>query len=87
MTEAVLTLLRDFSAKTDSFDGRKPSGQLGLPEPDPGALRGQPREGPSDRGRAEGGEIPCSLDIESALAWLRWELVSGPLVLFGFRSC
>ena len=78
MTEAVLTLLRDFSSKTDSFDGCEPNGRPGLREPGPARAPrgGQPREGPTERGRAEGGERPRSLDIESALAWLRWELVS-----------
>lgn len=65
MMEVVLTQLRDFSCKSPTFDEhREPAGRS--------ACRGPPRR--AECKAAEGGG---KLDIESALAWLRKELV-GP---------
>lgn len=60
--EVVLTQLRDFSCKSPTFD--EPAGQS--------ACRGPPRRAERLGEAAEGGR---KLDIESALAWLRKELV------------
>lgn len=68
MMEVVLTQLRDFSCKSPTFDDhREPAGQS--------ARRGPPRRAECLGEAAEGGR---KLDIESALAWLRKELV-GPV--------
>ncbi|KAM7373416.1 hypothetical protein PAMP_008267 [Pampus punctatissimus] len=67
MMETVLTRLRDFSCKTTTFDDCKPAGQRTCKDP---------------RTRADGHRDGCTaggegsrLDIESALAWLRRELM------------
>ncbi|KAM8840345.1 uncharacterized protein AB9W97_001205 [Spinachia spinachia] len=62
MMEVVLNRLRDFSCKTSTFDDRKGTGQ--------GA-----RRDPGSRSGCTAGEEGRKLDIESALAWLRRELV------------
>lgn len=71
MMEVVLTQLRDFSCKSPDFDvHRQPTGH---------AVRWGPPHRPECLGEAaEGGR---KLDIESALAWLRKELV-GPVQNF-----
>jgi len=72
MMEVVLTRLRDFSCKTSTFDDSK----------QPSACR-DPR-GPTDHPRqgCTAGLDGSRLDIESALAWLRRELVR----LFFFKE-
>ncbi|XP_070702953.1 uncharacterized protein C20orf202 [Pempheris klunzingeri] len=67
MMEVVLTRLRDFSCKTSSFDDCKPAGQSACR--DPWSRTDRLSEG---RTAGEGGR---KLDIESALAWLRRELM------------
>lgn len=62
MMEVVLTRLRDFSCKTSTFDDSKAAG--------PSACRD-----PRSRAGCTAGEEAGKLDIESALAWLRRELV------------
>nr|XP_040044210.1 potassium voltage-gated channel subfamily A member 4-like [Gasterosteus aculeatus aculeatus] len=62
MMEVVLNRLRDFSCRTSTFDDRQPAGQ--------GA-----RRDPQSRSGCTAGEGGRKLDIESALAWLRRELV------------
>lgn len=62
--EVVLTQLRDFSCKSPTFDDREPAGQS--------VCRGPPRRAECLGEAAEGGR---KLDIESALAWLRKELM------------
>uniref|UniRef100_UPI0037E89FF3 alanine and arginine-rich domain-containing protein n=1 Tax=Semicossyphus pulcher TaxID=241346 RepID=UPI0037E89FF3 len=64
MMEVVLTRLRDFSCKTSTFDDGKPAGQSACRDP-----RSRVREG------CTAGEEGRKLDIESALAWLRRELM------------
>ncbi|KAJ3609489.1 hypothetical protein NHX12_024010 [Muraenolepis orangiensis] len=66
MTEAVLTRLRDFSSKTDTFGGGEGA---------PGRPGSCSREEVPVGGRPGGQGSPYSLDIGSALAWLRWELM------------
>lgn len=67
MMEVVLTRLRDFSCKNSTFDDCKPAGQSACRDP---ASRAEClSEGCK---AAEGGR---KLDIETALAWLRRELV------------
>ncbi|KAL7381269.1 hypothetical protein ABVT39_003148 [Epinephelus coioides] len=63
MMEVVLTRLRDFSCKTSTFDDGKPAGQSACRDP------------PRSRTGCTAGEEGRKLDIESALAWLRRELV------------
>ncbi|KAM9738640.1 uncharacterized protein ACNS7B_013910 [Menidia menidia] len=67
MMEVVLTRLRDFSCKTSTFDDSKPVPQRACRDP---------------RGRTDHLRNGCTasgegsrLDIESALAWLRRELM------------
>lgn len=67
MMEVVLNRLRDFSCKTSTFDDCKPAGQSACRDPSRGAER------LSDGCTAA--EEVRKLDIESALAWLRQELV------------
>lgn len=67
MMEVVLNRLRDFSRKTSTFDDCKPAGQSACRDPSRRA------EGLSDGCTAA--EEVRKLDIESALAWLRQELV------------
>lgn len=74
MMEVVLTQLRDFSCKIPTFDDREPVGQS--------VCRGPPRRAECLSEAAEGGR---KLDIESALAWLRKELV-GPMQKLFFQS-
>ncbi|KAL3043607.1 protein FAM167A-like [Trematomus bernacchii] len=62
MMEVVLTRLRDFSCKTSTFDDSKAAG--------PSACRD-----PRSRAGCTAGEEAGKLDIESALAWLRRELM------------
>ncbi|TDH03923.1 hypothetical protein EPR50_G00147040 [Perca flavescens] len=62
MMEVVLTRLRDFSCKTSTFDNCKTAGQSACR--DPRSRNGCTAE---EKGR--------KLDIESALAWLRRELM------------
>ncbi|XP_074542292.1 uncharacterized protein LOC141802628 [Halichoeres trimaculatus] len=64
MMEVVLTRLRDFSCKTSTFDESKPAGQSACRDP-----RSRMSEG------CTAGEEGRKLDIESALAWLRRELI------------
>ncbi|XP_023667550.1 uncharacterized protein [Paramormyrops kingsleyae] len=67
--EVVLTRLRDFSRKTATFEDFKPTAVM--------SDRASQREHDLARGGQfvdeDGG--PCQLDIESALAWLRRELM------------
>ncbi|KAF7662111.1 hypothetical protein LDENG_00245650 [Lucifuga dentata] len=66
--EVVLTRLRDFSCKTTTFDDCKPAGHSACR--DPWTQADHIREG------CTAGEVhPYKLDIESALAWLRRELM------------
>ncbi|XP_051246248.1 protein FAM167A-like [Dicentrarchus labrax] len=67
MMEVVLTRLRDFSCKTSTFDDCKPAGQSVCRDP----------RSRSDclSGECTAGEEGRKLDIESALAWLRRELM------------
>ncbi|XP_056256247.1 protein FAM167A-like [Seriola aureovittata] len=67
MMEVVLTRLRDFSCKTSTFDDCKPAGQTSCREP-------RTRTDHRREGCTAGGE-GTKLDIESALAWLRRELM------------
>ncbi|KAG7225436.1 hypothetical protein INR49_027430, partial [Caranx melampygus] len=67
MMEVVLTRLRDFSCKTSTFDDCKPAGQSVCRDP-------QMRSEHLREGGTAGGE-GNKLDIESALAWLRRELM------------
>lgn len=69
MTEAVLTRLRDFSCKATTFDDCKSAGPVVCRTRD-----NHPGEGVHKDHRAGEGS-PYRLDIESALAWLRRELV------------
>ncbi|XP_031722192.1 protein FAM167A [Anarrhichthys ocellatus] len=62
MMEVVLNRLRDFSCKTSTFDDCKPAGQSA-------------RRDPRSRTGCTAGEEGRKLDIESALAWLRRELM------------
>ncbi|XP_037649638.1 potassium voltage-gated channel subfamily A member 4-like [Sebastes umbrosus] len=62
MMEVVLTRLRDFSCKTSTFDECKPAGQSACRDP-------------RSRTGCTAGEEGGKLDIESALAWLRRELM------------
>ncbi|CAJ1083194.1 potassium voltage-gated channel subfamily A member 4-like [Xyrichtys novacula] len=64
MMEVVLTRLRDFSCKTSTFDESKPAEQAACRDP-----RSRMSEG------CTAGEEGRKLDIESALAWLRRELM------------
>lgn len=73
MTEVVLTRLRDFSCKTTTFDECKQAGQTVCR--DPRTRADCLRDGCTG---GEGGK----LDIESALAWLRRELVGLHLLCF-----
>ncbi|KAI3358737.1 hypothetical protein L3Q82_015146 [Scortum barcoo] len=67
MMEVVLTRLRDFSCKTDTFDDCKPAGQ---------SARRPPRSRTDCLGEERtAGEGDRKLDIEGALAWLRKELM------------
>ncbi|KAF3707264.1 Protein FAM167A [Channa argus] len=67
MMEVVLTRLRDFSCKTTTFDDCKPANQNTFRDP-------QSRtDHLSEECTAGGGS--SKLDIESALAWLRRELM------------
>ncbi|XP_030267515.1 alpha-(1,3)-fucosyltransferase 9 isoform X2 [Sparus aurata] len=63
MMEMVLTRLRDFSCKTSTFDECKAAGQSACSRDPPSRTAGE-------EGR--------KLDIESALAWLRRELMTPP---------
>lgn len=69
MMEVVLTRLRDFSRKTATFEDIKPTAVM------------SDRVSQREHDLAKGGQFadedggPCRLDIESALAWLRRELV------------
>ncbi|XP_076610357.1 uncharacterized protein LOC143335096 [Chaetodon auriga] len=67
MMEVVLTRLRDFSCKTSTFDDCKPAGQRVCRDP-------RSRTGCLGEG-CTAGEEGRKLDIESALAWLRRELM------------
>ncbi|XP_071356505.1 uncharacterized protein C20orf202 [Trachinotus anak] len=67
MMEMVLTRLRDFSCKTSTFDDCKPAGQSACRDP-------RTRTDHLREGCTAGGE-GNKLDIESALAWLRRELM------------
>ncbi|XP_038581140.1 protein FAM167A-like [Micropterus salmoides] len=67
MMEVVLTRLRDFSCKTSTFDDSKPAGQSACRDP-------RSRTDCLSEGRTAGWE-GRKLDIESALAWLRRELM------------
>nr|XP_046274566.1 potassium voltage-gated channel subfamily A member 4-like [Scatophagus argus] len=67
MMEVVLTRLRDFSCKTSTFDDCKPGGQSACRDPRSGT--GYLGEG------CTAGQEGRKLDIESALAWLRRELM------------
>lgn len=60
MMEVVLTRLRDFSCKTSTFDDRKQAEESASREP---------------RSRTDHLREGSKLDIESALAWLRRELM------------
>lgn len=64
--EVVLTRLRDFSCKETSFDECKAAGMCRDHSSSPEVCRGKRTAGDGDSGR---------LDIETALAWLRKELV------------
>ncbi|XP_077446859.1 uncharacterized protein LOC144067192 [Stigmatopora argus] len=64
MMEVVLTRLRDFSCKTNTFDACSPTGVCRDPRGRPDCTR---------KGLASG--EGTKLDIESALAWLRMELM------------
>ncbi|KAM8766836.1 uncharacterized protein AB9X84_005936 [Acanthopagrus schlegelii] len=64
MMEMVLTRLRDFTCKTSTFDECKAAGQSGCS-----------RDPPSRTEGCAAGEEGRKLDIESALAWLRRELI------------
>lgn len=70
MMEVVLTRLRDFSCKTTTFVTCKPPGKSACRDP-------QTRSHHVREGHTAGGES-SKLDIESALAWLRRELVRLP---------
>ena len=72
MTEMVLTRLRDFSCRVATFDEPAGSGVCR----DPRTRDSSPGEGVPKVGCPTGGGSPYGLDIESALAWLRRELVS-----------
>lgn len=67
MMEVVLTRLRDFSCKTSTFDDCKPAGQSACRD-------SRSRTDCLGEGCTAGDE-GRKLDIESALAWLRRELV------------
>ncbi|KAK2830580.1 hypothetical protein Q5P01_018511 [Channa striata] len=67
MMEVVLTRLRDFSCKTATFEDCKPARQNACRDP-------QSRTDMLGAERTAGGGS-SKLDIESALAWLRRELV------------
>ncbi|XP_004549008.1 uncharacterized protein si:ch211-153f2.3 [Maylandia zebra] len=67
MMEVVLTRLRDFSCKTSTFDDCK--GAQESTSRDPEARTNHVKEGCTSGGEAS------KLDIESALAWLRRELM------------
>ncbi|XP_069033132.1 protein FAM89A [Embiotoca jacksoni] len=71
--EVVLTRLRDFSCKTSTFDDREQAEESACREPRSRTdhLRGGRGGG---GGRTAGGD-GSKLDIESALAWLRRELM------------
>lgn len=73
--EVVLTRLRDFSCKDSTFDDRKPAGQS--------ACRAPPRRAERLSEGCKAAEGGRNLDIESALAWLRKELV-GLMLEFEF---
>lgn len=64
--EVVLTRLRDFSCKETSFDDCKAAGMCRDHSSSPEVCRGKRAAGDGGSGR---------LDIETALAWLRKELV------------
>ncbi|XP_072771740.1 uncharacterized protein [Nerophis lumbriciformis] len=64
MMEVVLTRLRDFSCKVTTFDEHEPGA----------ACRDPPSRAECPRKGCSAGEGP-KLDIESALAWLRRELI------------
>ncbi|XP_051729352.1 alanine and arginine-rich domain-containing protein-like [Ctenopharyngodon idella] len=64
--EVVLTRLRDFSCKETSFDDCKAAGMCRDHSSSPEVCRGKRTAGDGDSGR---------LDIETALAWLRKELM------------
>uniref|UniRef100_A0A3Q0S6S5 Si:ch211-153f2.7 n=1 Tax=Amphilophus citrinellus TaxID=61819 RepID=A0A3Q0S6S5_AMPCI len=67
MMEVVLTRLRDFSSKTSTFDDCKAAEESANRDP-------QSRTNHAREGCTPGGER-SKLDIESALAWLRMELM------------
>lgn len=73
--EVVLTRLRDFSCKDSTFDGCESAGQS--------ACRGPPRRAERLSEGCKAAEGGRNLDIESALAWLRKELV-GVMLEFDF---
>lgn len=75
MMEMVLTRLRDFTCKTSTFDECKAAGQSGCS-----------RDPPSRTEGCTAGEEGRKLDIESALAWLRRELVRQELFFLHFNS-
>lgn len=68
MMEVVLNRLRDFSCKTSTFDECKAAGQSTCRDL-------QTRAECLREGCTAGDGSPCKLDIESALAWLRRELM------------
>ncbi|KAM3596461.1 uncharacterized protein V6R79_014858 [Siganus canaliculatus] len=67
MMEVVLTRLRDFSCKTSTFDDSKPAGQSACRDPRSRTDRLSEDCTVEEEGR--------KLDLESALAWLRRELM------------
>ncbi|GAA6222886.1 protein FAM167A-like [Lates japonicus] len=67
MMDVVLTRLRDFSCKTSTFDDREPAGRSPCRDP-------WTRTDPLREECTAGGERN-KVDIESALAWLRRELM------------
>ncbi|XP_063042253.1 uncharacterized protein LOC134436832 [Engraulis encrasicolus] len=87
--EAVLTRLRDFSCREATFDTCEPTAAMALPVPLPrrrdmdtdSSANGsrlvteEPRGGSGDRLPPMGTPPTHRLDIESALAWLRKELI------------
>lgn len=69
MMEVVLTRLRDFSCKSSTFDHCEPAGQS--------ACRDPPNRAVCLSEGCKAVEEVRNLGIESALAWLRRELVRG----------
>lgn len=74
MMEVVLTRLRDFSCKTSTFEDCKQAGRSSCR--DRGTRTEHHLSGEAAAGGGRGGGGGHKLDIESALAWLRRELVT-----------